>query len=118
MSRPSVFFDNVDELRNEYDWMYEFMSRMAERIRGDADVHNLADYVQKLEDENARLRSCLSDDAENAKAIMGENKALRELAKDMYCVISRNNTWWDCRSKDTKAFHGKLQELGIEVVDG
>jgi len=56
MKRPSVFFDNVDELRNEYDWMYEFMGRMAEHIRGDADVHSLADYVYKIEGDNAKLR--------------------------------------------------------------
>lgn len=56
MSRPSVFFDDVDELRNEFDWMYEFMGRMAERITNDPDVHNLSDYVQKLEDESAKLR--------------------------------------------------------------
>lgn len=56
MSRPSVFFDNVDELRNEYDWMYEFMSRMAESIRGNPDVHNLHDYVAKIECENVKLR--------------------------------------------------------------
>ena len=45
------------ELREEYDWMYEFQSRMAERINGNPDVHNLVDYVNKLEAENARLRS-------------------------------------------------------------
>jgi len=42
---------------------------------------------------------------------------LRELATDMYYVIRRNNTWWDCKSKETKAFHGRLQELGIEVYE-
>jgi len=30
-----------------------------------------------LEDENARLRSCLSDDAENARQILGESRALK-----------------------------------------
>ena len=46
----------LDELREEFDWMFEFQSRMAERIRGDAGVHSLADYVGKLESENAKLR--------------------------------------------------------------
>ena len=55
MSRPSDGFE-PDELRDEFDWMYEFNSRMAERIRGDADVHNLVDYVGKIESENAKLR--------------------------------------------------------------
>ena len=59
MSRPSSGM-TLDELRDEYDWMYEFQSRMAGRIRDDADVHNLADYVTKLEAENAKLRELLS----------------------------------------------------------
>lgn len=46
----------LEELREEFDWISEFQSRMAERIRGDADVHNLVDYVGKLESENTKLR--------------------------------------------------------------
>ena len=46
----------LDELRDEFDWIIEFQGRMAERICGDADVHNLADYVSKLEVDNAKLR--------------------------------------------------------------
>ena len=57
--RPSDGME-LDELRDEFDWMFEFSSRMAERIRDDADVHNLADYVGKLESENARLRDELA----------------------------------------------------------
>ena len=109
-----MFFDNVDELRNEYDWMYEFMGRMAERITNDPDVHNLADYVQKLEDENARLRSCLSDDAENAKAIMGENAKLRELVRDMwsaFCFVMEGGIM----TRDPGNFlEQRMRELGIE----
>ena len=120
MSRPSVFFDNVDELRNEYDWMYEFMSRMAERITNDPDVHNLADYVQKLEDENARLRSCLSDDAENAKAIMGENAKLRELVRIAieYCVNGYCDEEDECPLYDSRHYcrlHAEARELGVKV---
>jgi hypothetical protein len=33
---------------------------MAERITNDPDVHNLVDYVNKLESENAKLRTLLS----------------------------------------------------------
>ena len=58
--RPSDGME-LDELRDEFDWMFEFQSRMAERIRGDADVHNLADYVGKLENENAKLRELIKD---------------------------------------------------------
>lgn len=46
----------LEELREEYDWLYEFQSYIAERISGDPDVHNHADYVNKLESENAKLR--------------------------------------------------------------
>ena len=46
----------LDELREEFAWISEFQSRMAERICGDADVHNLVDYVGKLESENDKLR--------------------------------------------------------------
>lgn len=53
--RPSDGME-LDDLRDEFDWMFEFQSRMAERISGDADVHNLVDYVGKLESENAELR--------------------------------------------------------------
>ena len=53
--RPSADF-TTEELRAEYDWLYEFQSHLAERIRGDEDVHSLADYVAKIEDENAKLR--------------------------------------------------------------
>lgn len=60
MSRPSDVFTEA-ELREEIDWMYEFMGRMSERIRGDADVHSLADYVRKLEEENATMRKLLKD---------------------------------------------------------
>lgn len=44
-----------------------------------------------------------------------ENSKLRELAKEMYCVIRENNSWWDCRCDETKAFYCQLRKLGIEV---
>lgn len=47
--------------------------------------------ARSLEDENARLRSCLSDDAENARMIMAENAKLRELVRNMYACISHAN---------------------------
>lgn len=43
----------------------------------------------KLRDENARLRSCLSDDADNARQIIGENAQLRELVAELASFISR-----------------------------
>lgn len=51
----------------------------------------------------------------NPKDLERENVKLRELAKEMYYVISENNSWWDFRCDETKAFYCQLRELGIEV---
>lgn len=51
----------LEELREEYDWIYEFQSRMAERISGNPDVHNHVDYVNRLEAENAKLRELVRE---------------------------------------------------------
>lgn len=84
----------LDELREEYDWMYEFQSRMAERITGDKDVHNLVDYVGKLEAENAKLRELLAD--------------LAICACGKYCYGCPHQ--YDGCNRDQR-----LRELGIEV---
>lgn len=60
MSRPSDGM-TLDELREEFDWISDFQSRMAERIRGDADVHNLVDYVAKLESDKTKLEGLVLD---------------------------------------------------------
>lgn len=44
-----------------------------------------------------------------------ENAKLREMAVDMYAVISRNNSWWDWARKDTRRFADRMRNLGIEV---
>lgn len=86
MSRPSDGM-TLDELREEFDWISDFQSRMAERIRGDADVHNLVDYVTKLESENAGLRKRITE-------IESTNKEL-SLCNDAYLrfgqLISTDN---------------------------
>ena len=87
----------LDELREEFDWMYEFQSRMAERIREDADVHNLADYVGKLERENAELR---------------------ELVADMYKFMSiaeELNAHIKLAPSETCSFANRMRELGVEI---
>ena len=64
----------------------------------------------KLADENARLRSCLSDDAENARQIMGENAKLRELVRKWYPHMARRV------GKDALEQWGQMEvvkELGI-----
>lgn len=82
MGRPSDGM-TLEELREEYDWIYEFQSRMAERICEDADIHNLVDYVGKLEDENAKLREeldlCLrlAPECDGCEAMLDCDECLR-----------------------------------------
>ena len=85
VSRPSDGF-TFDELREEFDWICEFQSRMAERISGNPDVHNHVDYVNQLERENAKLR-----------------ELMRELYEDQ------------CDECDEWKYRDRLRELGIEV---
>ena len=80
-----------------------------------------------LEDENARLRSCLSDDAENARMIMAENEKLRELLHDTYklcwngldCTECPRSFYDRCDKSDGCSWlgilHVRMRELGIEV---
>lgn len=65
----------------------------------------------ELQDENARLRSCLSDDAENARMIMGENVKLRELVHDMFLSA----TFWFDHFSSERRYRDRMRELGIEV---
>ena len=88
---------------------------------------DLRERIAELEDENTRLRSCLSDDAENARQIMGENAKLREIAKKFWKW--EKNGCYECPlEKDCKllcVYDGdcgiaveierELQELKIEV---
>ena len=72
--------------------------------------------------ENANLReeieaakhdlSLFSSELVVSKA---ENTKLRELVRDMFGVISRNNTWWDGNAKDTSRLSDRMRELGIEA---
>lgn len=81
----------------------------------DEDAQRIMSYVNELQDENARLRSCLSDDAENAKMIMGENANLRELVRDMWrdgmCECDERGACAECEY----GYLDRMCELGIEV---
>lgn len=69
----------------------------------------------KLRDENARLRSCLSDDAENARMIMGENAKLHELLTDL-AVCACGKYCYGCPHQyDGCDRDERLRELGVEV---
>lgn len=94
----------LDELREEFDWISEFQSRMAERIRGDADVHNLVDYVGKLEAENAKLRELL----QNALVVMDNNCG--ECAYYDECNVAS-----DLKCVASKRIRAELSSIGIEV---
>lgn len=75
--------------------------------------------AERLCDENARLRSCLSDDAENARQIMGENAKLREENKRLRTVAVRYYTGL-LHSDDVLGqimARKKLKEMGIEVKE-
>lgn len=74
--------------------------------------------IADLKAENARLRSCLSDDAETARMIMAENAKLRELLADVF----RDFVCCDMALRE----HGRtylaytryidrMRELGVEV---
>ena len=81
----------------------------------------------KLQDENARLRSCLSDDAENARMIMGENAKLRELVRVLFYCMQYERDCDGCRMNGADGavtelvgcdgLRDRMRKLGIEVVE-
>ncbi len=104
MSRPSDDM-TLEELREEFDWICEFQSRMAERISGNPDVHNHVDYVNQLEAENAKLRELV--------ALM---------YRDMQGVlnISTDTVWVDDIGtlRDAMDYHMQaMAELGMPPTD-
>jgi uncharacterized protein YPO0396 len=139
--RPSDGF-TFDELREEYDWMSDFMGRMTERIRGNADVHSLAAYVGKLEAENAKLREQIYwlkkgdiphvltdqeyiDQCERERlmqvsidALDKENAKLRELIRELFRDFA--NADYELKSRCGRTFMAvtrylpRLQELEVE----
>lgn len=75
---------------------------------------------ERLQDEVERLRSCLSDSAENSKQVMHEahvqeeeNAKLRELVRDMYAVMVEDAA--NCDVTYPEQFDDRLRELGVEV---
>lgn len=79
----------LDELREEFDWISEFQSRMAERICGDADVHNLVDYVGKLESDNDKLRELCKEWYRYARELFDEFIGEPELSEDFMTLEDR-----------------------------
>ena len=89
MTRPSDGME-IDELRDEFDWMSGFLAVMSERIRSNPDVHSLHDYVRKIEAENAKLR---------------------ELVEELYPLAD----YGAMDASELDRAHDLMRELGIEV---
>lgn len=104
IERPSSGM-GLDELREEFDWISEFQSRMAERICGDSDVHNLVDYVGKLESENAKMREKVQRQAD-------------ELTSLRKAIEQRNGEWrpWKRQAERFVAENAKLRELVRDMM--
>lgn len=84
---------------------------MTAYCQAEHDLKELQAENVKLQDENARMRSCLSDDAENARMIMGENVKLRELVRDIADHIKHGDGF----GIDRGWMLDRICELGIEV---
>lgn len=126
MSMISSLIDKLNKSADEWNGSNMFeLARMCREaadtiteLRGALQVASV-DY-RHLQDENARLRSCLSDDAENARMIMAENAKLRELVRiaGTYCVNGLCGKDDGCPlylGKPYCALPDRMRDLGIEV---
>lgn len=120
-----------DRLCNTYGEAYQYLLQLRyvhglsvpdyaiDALKADAESHS-PEFVA-LVDENARLRSCLSDDAENARQITGENAELRDVCTDAYKAIckmySRIDGEWNYGDAGSDTVYGpilrRMLELGI-----
>lgn len=125
----------IDELCQENE-------RLRERIKASDDgrmrqADNLIDKCHriarlqgenaKLREENERLRSVVSDGADNAREVLDENAKLRELASILCFCMQVHTQCDDCKLNGAKGelaydplcacdgLHEILRELGIEV---
>ena len=115
-------YDGMDyeELLSEAEWMSDFLSMMAERITKDPDVHNLVDYVRKLEDETDSLHGRIA-------FLEEENAKLRELVQDVWrftgAACKKYPRLFDPSSQGGQmvqlnmidSFEQRIRELGVEV---
>ena len=92
------------------EWSYEPMQTSVL-----LDIADMLDENTKLQDENARLRSCLSDDADNARAIIGENARLCELCETFGMIA--NDAICDYYERDEMLARANedARELGVEL---
>lgn len=123
---------DLDRLCRTYFEAYQYLLRLRyvhglkvpdyaiDALKADAEEESLrlagtSEFVA-LAEENARLRSCLSDDVENARQIMGENVAMRELLADMWNELDAA-TQYDAGGGRgiLYEFADRMRKLGIEV---
>ena len=87
-----------------------------QRLRDAADaIEGLESENAKLRDENARLRSCQSDDADNARAIIGENAHLRELCETFGMIANDAVCDYYERDEMLERANATARELGVEL---
>lgn len=87
--------------------------RLALRQAADT-IWELRCKLNDEQDENTRLRSCLTDAAENARLIMGENAKLRELVEDMLDCIEIRAAWHRPPTEGMcEEFAKRASELGV-----
>lgn len=113
MDRETLLDDAIAKAKETEDWQLVEWLRMARG--GKSAVKWYTERLRELEDENARLRSCLSDDAENARMIMGENDRLRELVRDWHALATGGAdslTDWNHEQADLER---RMRELGVEA---
>lgn len=123
MSNPSPYTVTVSE-----DGLYAKVEMDAHYVT-DEQAETIRKYIKTLQDENARLRSCLSDDAENARMIMAENAKLRELAALNWewahsccgnnCKMQTDGCGYgiDRECNYEREIWERMRELGVEVDD-
>jgi hypothetical protein len=121
----SLYMDTKNMHRRQLCDMVAHRETDIEDLRDEA--YGLRCDIGRLENENARLRSCLSDDAENARMIMGENARLRDAVRVLVycgghvdcdgCPLNGNPNdthvtveWFAC-----DALHEMIDKLGVEV---
>lgn len=127
----------LDRLCNTYGEAYQYLLQLRyvhglsvpdyaiDALKTEAESHS-PEFVALVE-ENARLRSCLSDDAENARQIMGENVTMRELIQKAWkwekngcyeCPLERDckaDSVYDGDCGMAVEIEKEMRKLGIEV---
>lgn len=100
-----------DRLSRQHTQLAEWLRELKSMRRL---YNDLADVCEELYVDNVRYKSCLTDDGENARMILGEmselkteNAKLRELMRDIYVQYDGILDWVEIERR--------MSELGIEV---